>query len=460
MKTEFPFQPCSQISHITWPPVANPWACAVFSLLFQFEQSQWQSAQVLRERQRRQLQLTVNYAREHSPLYQRLYRDKGDLSSLSWNTWLTLPVVTRAELQAAGDEWPCKSTPPDHGDILHHFTSGSSGRPLHASSTRLSYLMKLATVLRNHSWARRDTSQKIAFIQETESNEAMPHHDGWQASLNNIIESGASLTISIHADVNEQLAQLQAFQPSYLIAYPSVLLALAQHCLNNNITLPFLRQIGSMGEVLEDRCREMVYEAWQVDIIDAYSAKEVGAIALQCPEHTHLHEQSELVLIEILDAAGNPCKKGETGRVVVSSLHNFASPLLRYDIGDYAIEGAPCACGRGYPVIKKVLGRQRNMLRYPDGSQRWPSISGTGISELYRRQQLPPIAQFQLVQHSVSKLEARLVVSAPFTSQHEQRLCDFLRDQLGAHWDIEFSYLDEIERRGRGKFEDVLSRID
>ena len=61
-----------------------------------------------------------------------------------------------------------------------------------------------------------------------------------------------------------------------------------------------------------------------------------GIIALQCPSGGLYHLQSESVHVEILDEAGRPCAPGEIGRVIVSPLHNFAMPLLRYESGDYA----------------------------------------------------------------------------------------------------------------------------
>ena len=57
-------------------------------------------------------------------------------------------------------------------------------------------------------------------------------------------------------------------------------------------------------------------------------------------------------------------------RVVISTLHNFAMPLLRYDIGDFAEVGDDCPCGRRLPVLKRILGRQRNLLCLPSGQRR------------------------------------------------------------------------------------------
>ena len=55
-----------------------------------------------------------------------------------------------------------------------------------------------------------------------------------------------------------------------------------------------------------------------------YTCQEAGYIALQCPDHAHYHVQSENLIVEILDGDGNPCAPGESGRVVLSDLHNLS----------------------------------------------------------------------------------------------------------------------------------------
>lgn len=146
--------------------------------------------------------------------------------------------------------------------------------------------------------------------------------------------------------------------------------------------------------------------------------------------------------------------------MVLTTLHNFAAPLIRYEIGDLATRGAPCGCGRTLPVITQILGRQRNMLRYPDGSVRWPSLGEAGLAAVFARTgNMPPVQQFQLVQHSLDRIEARLVVARPYTAAEEALLTDYLRGEFGPHWQIDFSYPETIARGPGGKFEDFLSHV-
>lgn len=220
------------------------------------------------------------------------------------------------------------------------------------------------------------------------------------------------------------------------------------------MSLPTLRQLRTFGEILDGETRRLCHEAWGIAVSDAYSAVEVGYIALQCSQHDHYHVQSEDVLVEILDEKrGGPCKPGELGRVVITTLHNFAMPLVRYDIGDYAEPGEPCACGRGLPVIRRIVGRVRNMLVTAEGKRFWVGLgSGTipGIG---------PIRQYQFVQTALDHVEARLVVGAPLTPEQESRVRERVLHQLPAGFTVTLAYRDTIARGLTGKFEDFLCEI-
>jgi phenylacetate-CoA ligase len=184
-----------------------------------------------------------------------------------------------------------------------------------------------------------------------------------------------------------------------------------------------------------------------------YTAQETGYIALQCPEHEHYHVQSECVRVEILDERNRPCATGQTGRVVLTPLHGFAMPLLRYAIGDYAEVGAPCRCGRGLPVLARILGRVRNMLTLPDGSQRWPSLAFFGGTTA------EAVKQYQCVQTRLGEIELRLVVARALTPAEEARLRAKVAEVLGHPFTVTLTYHQSIPRSAGGKFEQFVSRL-
>src|SRR5439155_10265812 len=124
--------------------------------------------------------------------------------------------------------------------------------------------------------------------------------------------------------------------------------------------LPGLRAIQSIAEALTEEARASVEAAFGVPVKNLYSCMEAGYVASTCPEGHGLHVHAENVLLEVLDEQGRPCRPGETGRVVLTALHNFLTPFVRYEILDGATLGAErCPCGRGLPLLTGVQGRQR-----------------------------------------------------------------------------------------------------
>jgi phenylacetate-CoA ligase len=184
-----------------------------------------------------------------------------------------------------------------------------------------------------------------------------------------------------------------------------------------------------------------------------YSSEEAGFIAAQCPDHEHYHVHAESLLLEVLDERGRPCPPGEVGRIVVTDLHNFATPLIRYDIGDFAEVGPPCPCGRGLPVLSRVVGRTRNSLVTADGKRHYPLLGQTGYLDV------APILQHQFVQTAFDVLEARIVTREPLTAEQTERLQTHVAKHLPAGIQIQVVRVESVPRGPGGKYEDFISLV-
>ncbi|WP_375293154.1 phenylacetate--CoA ligase family protein [Bradyrhizobium sp. sGM-13] len=188
--------------------------------------------------------------------------------------------------------------------------------------------------------------------------------ESWGSSSATILKTGPLVSLNVATPIEQQVEWLQRHNPDYLLTHPTIVHRLADHCREQGVQLPRLKQVITIAENLKPEVRSAVREAWGVPLVDIYSTREIGYIALQCPDHEHYHIQSEHVLAEVLNEAGEPCAPGEVGKLLVTSLHNLAMPLIRYD-GDHVEVGQPCPCGRGLPVIQRILGRTQNMLVMP-----------------------------------------------------------------------------------------------
>lgn len=437
---------------MSWPSLPSPQGALALALHWQFEQSQWFAPERLLEIQMQQLGELLRHARQHVPFYRERFNQAGidPAAPLTPETFRQLPLLRRADVQAAGKALFSLAPPRQHGKAIPGRTSGSTGRPLEYLSNELCQLLWRTLTLREHFWHRRDFAGKLAVIRSGAKTADMP---GWGPSTDVAFETGPSASIDIHADLGTQAAWLEKQDPDYLLAYPSTLVGLAELYRAGRFRLTRLKALRSFGETFETRARQKCRDSFQVPIHDAYSAAEVGYIALQCPHGGQYHIQSETVFAEVLRDDGRPCEAGEIGRIVLTPLHNFSMPLIRYEIGDHVRLGGACPCGRGLPVIEEILGRQRNLLTLPDGRRFWPYL------HLMEWPRIAPVLQAQAVQKSLREIEIRLVLERPIREDEQTRLAEFIQGYLPQPFELHFSLHDAIARGPSGKYEDFLSEI-
>lgn len=451
----------SAVDGAVWPALPGANGMALSSLLLQFAQSEWLPADRIAVLQAQQVSRLVSHAKETVPFY----RDRlpaSDAGPLTFDSaaWRQIPILTRQQILDAGEALASTATPEAHGSLSEIFTSGSTGRPIRSVRTQLCELYWSAFTLRDHLWHRRHLSGTLAAIRESAAGKA-PYPDGsrwddWGSASASLMRTGPCVGLNIMTPVDRQLEWLLRHDPDYLVSHPTNIARLAALSLETGVRLARLRQVQSIAEVMSPQVRSLVTQAWGATVADIYSAREIGYIALQCPETEHYHVQSEGVVVELLDDDLRPCQPGEIGRVVVTALHNFAMPLIRYDLGDRAEAGPPCACGRGLPVLRRILGREQNMLVLPDGERRWTLLSSGDISRLTS---LAPIRQYQFIQRSVDEIEMRLVTARPLTGSEESALTQWLVNKFGHPFNVSFAYLAEIPRGPSGKFADFISEV-
>ena len=352
--------PASVLEGVLWPALPKPDDTMVLALQHQLDQSQWWPPETLRALQMQQLGKLLVHAARTVPFYRDRLGKAGRPGGLSPEAWGRIPVLKRVELQEAGQNMLSRLIPKGHGKLGDVTSSGSTGRPITVKVSGIVSLFFQAINLRLHLWYGRDLSKKVAAIHVLKGSMLKASEKGKPALWPPGFNTGKMYYCPIDKPLAEQLEWLTGLEPAYLLTYPSNLRALLQKAEESGMKVPGLREISTMGEVLDPDVREACERVWGIPVIDVYSAQEVGIIALQCPDHAHYHVQAENVFVEVLDGDDKPVKPGRVGRLVVTDLHNFATPLIRYEIGDYAEVGEPCPCGRGLPVLKCIQGRTRN----------------------------------------------------------------------------------------------------
>lgn len=438
----------SSISGCDWPAVPSKAASAIIGQLYQLEQTEWLTVKELREQQLNQLSALLRYALKHSPYYSKKF------SFQKRTPFEKFPLLTRQDLQST--DISCQTVPSDHLPFYTAQTSGSTGHIVSVKRTALNNLLWMALTMREHFWHKRNPAKTLAVVRANASvqmDEMLAQKEGWGAPYTILSKTGPGYFQTFAMSIQQQADWLSKVKPHYLLSYPSNLAGLFQEFEKRGQLPERLEEVRCIGETVSPEFRTTCQKLG-LKVSDVYSSQEVGVIAIQCPVSGLYHIQSESLIVEVLNDSNMPCKEGEIGRVVITDLHNFATPLIRYEILDYAQVGGRCPCGRGLPTLSAILGRRRNLIIMPDGSKRWPTVGFLKFREV------APIIQYQLIQHSLEKVEVRLVVSDKLSTLQEQQLSGIMHEALGHPFSLEFKCFEkELPRTKGGKFEEFISYL-
>ena len=422
------------------------------------ESERWRPARIA-ELQAGLAQRLLTHACGHVPYYRQHAGQYPVMTAPGTVAWRGLPILSRATLlrEAAALRMPGwergegRGRPPRH--IYKVSTSGSTGEPVEVWRTDACRVVWEATALREHRWQGRDATRSMAIIRAGLRGEPPPGRRIPRGlPFDRLWRCGPTWALDLTTDVAQQAIWLRRVRPDYLLTYPANLEAViarlpADHGLQ-------IAQVIAVGGAVSASARVSCREVLRCGIAANYSSQEVGMMALECPHCGQLHVQAEHVVLEVLDDEDNPCRPGETGRVVVTDLYNYLMPLIRYDIGDYAVVGEPCSGGIGLPSLHAVLGRRRNMLVHADGRRHWP------LTGFWKFREVAPVLRYQLVQHDLRDVELRVAVESPLSPEQVGGLSTLVTEALAGDFVVRVSSFAGALPEGRSaKFEEFVSHV-
>jgi phenylacetate-CoA ligase len=205
------------------------------------------------------------------------------------------------------------------------------------------------------------------------------------------------------------------------------------------LPLPKIRTLYTSSEVLTPVARERIESAFSGRLYDVYGSTEFKEVAWQCGSGRY-HLNFESVYVEAQEA-------GSPAPMILSTLCNFAMPLLRFDIGDLATHDAdPCPCGRASAHMLEFIGRESDMITLP--SQR--RVSRSLLTNVIDDES--SILQYRIVQTQADAFRVDVVVRAPGQSgSWRSRVCAELERMIGEPVSFTVCEVDALERAASGK---------
>jgi phenylacetate-CoA ligase len=419
----------------------------------QAEASQWWPRERLEAFQWEALLRLLQHAAATCPYYRETWaaRKLSPERLERWSDFLAWPLITRETIRQQRLAMRTTLNLPR----LAKATGGSSGEPLQFDLDWGSNDRRTAMMYRGYGWAGGAPGSKQLYVWGGHVGQ-VPAWKRWKAALHRRFERQIVLNCFDFTPQRMQrhLERWNRYRPEVVVGYTNPLCELARYVRASGRQVAAPRSIIVGAEKLHDFQRQLLQEVFQAPVFETYGSREFMLIGAECERHCGLHLSVENLYVEIVDDEGLPVPEGTEGNVVITDLFNYGMPFVRYVTGDRAIAGFEnCPCGRGLPLLKKVVGRQLDVLETPDGRK----VPGEFFPHLLK--EFPCVRRFQVVQTAADRITLKLVVEGGFTLADHDLLLREIRNCVGTAVEVAFELVDDIPLTPAGKHRVVVREI-
>lgn len=422
------------------------------TLLAWLEKSQWWSADEIRSYQNEQLQKIVQHAYETVPYYRRVFDrlglKPGDI--LEREDLAKLPILTKEDVRQYSDE--LLSSKFSRKELVFGHTSGTTGKSLSFYLERRAYQFRWAV------WWRHRKRFGIEFDMPYASFTGLPAVPLGQNVPPFWRENRAmnQTVFTMHHVVPQKVKaiveRLNRGGFEYYSGYPSILSLLAVMIREQGleITAP-PRAIFTGAENLYEDQRRMLADVFQCVVTDEYGFSEGCGNASRC-EKDVFHEDFEYGVLECVDP--EPLDNHTyRGKIIATGFSSYATPFIRYEVGDVGVwTEHQCDCGRKSRIMTHVEGRVEDYVVTPEGRK---------IMRFdYIFKDAHHVKEAQVIQKELGSICLRIVRRSGYTSADEIFLKREVANRVSSKLDVDFEYVDEIEREPTGKFRAVKSFLN
>jgi len=416
-------------------------------------ESQWWSAEQLRDYQRSQLSQLLRHAKKNVPFYEHrldaVLKPNGDID---WDRWSEIPIVKRQDMIDHREAMQARELPPGHGPTSVSRTSGSTGLAIEVTVPAITAIANNGFRLRVHRWQDLDWS-KVLCSRLGDAAHARDWPDGqpmgfWGPAWDENARKGGSWKISRELSSEFLFSFMTEHRCSYLNAGPNMAHINALDALRAGVDI-HIEAILAQGNVVRQADRDICARVFGAKFVETYSSKEGGQMAHPCPQGT-LHINVEGCILEILNDADEPAAVGEMGRVVITPFFHTAQPLIRYEQGDWATVGGWCKCGRHSPTIGSIRGRNIAVFRRFDGraiANLMPDDTALNLAAQY----------WQLAQVSEDQFELRYVPNPLGGEPNEDLVREQFHEIFFSDAELKIVRAASIKLRDSGKLAEYVN---
>lgn len=402
----------------------------------------WSRENLLKLQWQRQLAL-LRHCWDTVPWYRERWQSLGlDPGSFQAADWQRLPPLEKTDIQQHASAMRSGKAPA----ALEAATSGSEGKPVSVLRSHLSWAHAHANVIRGWHWHGIEVGDRYAYfwgVPVDAADRETARRKDW------FFNRERCSAFAVDAESARRFYETLVRRPArWAFGYPSALTRFAEDVAELKLDARHLgwKAVVTTAEMLNEHQREIIGATFGCPVVDSYGCAEAGVAGFEC-EHGTMHVPVESVVVETI-----PAEDGQS-QILLTDLHNFSQPLIRYRVGDLVEPAAdtPCACERSLPALGRIQGRAGDTIHLADG-RRMNANKPSYIFKKHGRERR--VSEYQFVQFDDGRIELRIVAGPQWTDDMREKLMRESREVLGVA--VEVKLLPEIPRRGRGKHRDFV----
>jgi phenylacetate-CoA ligase len=296
--------------------------------------NQWKPYSELKHDQEKKLMQMIGLAYENVPYYHNLFKGlgirPGDIRTVE--DLEKLPILTKDIIKNNWEDF--KPANLSSMKYYNRATGGSTGTPMQYRLSKHDRFLGGALLYRGWGYGGYGLGDKMVSLAGssldigTKSNLATKVHE-----IVRYLKKLSSFDMG-EIEMRHYAEVLNTFHPKFIRGYASSIYFFAQWLDENDISVLSPDAVFTTAEVLLPNYRDVIEKQFNCKVFDQYGSYDGGGQALECNIHKGLHITAEKCILEIVDEAGNPLSPGQSGRIIVTDLYNYAMPFIRYEVGD------------------------------------------------------------------------------------------------------------------------------
>jgi phenylacetate-CoA ligase len=274
--------------------------------------------------------------------------------------WDSLPILTRLDLRKMVATQGAAPVPDHHGAVSAYFWAGPTGGTARFFTSAFNQRMVDHAFYADHQRHGRNPFATQGCLADD-----IPLHEGTHIAVPPSLDNGVGPQLLRQLNLFTKLQNvrwLQGAQLTYLTTTPQCMDEVLDEARTRRLRMPEIRQILTYGTQVSTKLRAKARKQLGASVRHRYTCLECGPLAFQCPRSDdYFHVAVGNVLLEVVDDHGKTlplstdAEQAHTGRVLVTALHQYATPMLRHDIGDTAALHHQCpGCNLDVPTLSQL----------------------------------------------------------------------------------------------------------